>query len=90
MGELRKNENDKAEESAGEPVISDDWRQRLRFGLYVAFAGAVLMVVWAWAGKRGYFWGDPVPLSEAIWVFPTVFVLGFVAYVYWDYFNPRK
>ena len=69
---------------------SDAWHQRLRFGLYVAAAGAVVMVLWTWAGKRGYFRGDPVPLSEAIRAFPAFSVFGFFAYVWWDYFNARS
>lgn len=70
-------------------ALSGKWRQRIRLGFYIALFVAILMVLTTWAGKRGYFWGDPVPLSEALRTFPSGFVVGFVASVWWDYFNRR-
>jgi hypothetical protein len=73
-----------------EPTFGDDWRQRSETACYVALDFSILMTLWRWAGKDGYFWGDPIPLSRALWTFPKAFLVSFFGFIVWDrYLKPR-
>jgi hypothetical protein len=50
--------------------------------LLIALAATVFLVFMSWAGWRGKFipWGDPIPLVDALLIFPSAFVMHFVLF----------
>jgi hypothetical protein len=72
-----------------QPVFRNEWHQRLTVGFFVALVVSGLNVIATWLGKRGYLWGDPIPFSDALPSLPPMFIVVFLAYVWWDYYSAR-
>lgn len=63
------------------------WYRRRADGAVLAGVLSTFMTLIVWGGYRGYRsgWLDPIPISEALGVFPRMAACVFVSYVFWPW-----
>jgi hypothetical protein len=61
-------------------------RRRYQRVIWLSLVVATLLTLMKWGGlRRYYFWGDPIPLTEALWYFPLVAATVFVLLMLWPW-----